>query len=958
MKITIFQRVISIFGLSFLTVLFLACSDVPQFQEQQKAKVIISVADSAARTALPQASLTDVVSYKLLGGKTGAAETVLVDSFTGTGTSVALDPGIWNFTLNAYNDSDENILQGKVQNKQINLTGVNQVSFSLSVINSGTGSIQITLNFPEAAGITRISTNGDVDSENFTLDSGSTFVYTKNEIAAGDYLINFELYRGDVLRTVISELVLVRNGLASSKTITLVGEDLKPIYLTGTVTISPAVSAVINTELTASYSGTETVTYQWNKDGSAIAGATDVKYTPNSTGSYTVTVSSAGNNSRLISAAVAVINNITVPGATLAEKLDWLQANAQSYTEYILTVTTDEQLAPRTLSYSEKTNVTIDLSGVSAMRNILLSANGSLFTIGSGVTLILNNNITLWGRSGNSDSLVAVQLGGALVMNNGSVITGNTHSSSSSNNYYGGGVYVAASGTFTMNGGKISANNASYTGTSSSYSSYGGGVYNNGTFTMSGGEISNNTATNGGGVYGVLTMSGGKISGNTATNGGGVYGALTMSDGEISGNTALNGGGVYNNGTSTMSGGKILSNTASSSSTTSYGGGVYNNGTFTMSGGKILSNTASSSSTTSYGGGVYNNGTFTISNGEISSNTVSTTASYSSHSSYGGGISVGTNGTFFMTGGKISDNTASSSNSSSSNTTSSCGGGVSVNGTNGTFFMSGGEISGNTTFSSSTSSSSYSYGGGVYVEGTNGTFAMSDGEISSNTASSSSTSSSSYSYGGGVYVNNGTFTMNDGKIISNTASSSSTASYSSHSYSYSYGGGVYVEGTNRTFTMSGGEISSNTASSNYSSSGGGVYVNNGNFTMNDGEISSNTASSGNTVSSNGGGGVYVIGGTFSMSGGEISGNTVSSNGGGGVYVIGGTFTKTGGGTIYGYTDGNAKSNVVKNSSGVVLNNQGHAVYVFSNTAKRRESTAGSTVNMDSTVAGTAGGWED
>jgi hypothetical protein len=97
---------------------------------------------------------------------------------------------------------------------------------------------------------------------------------------------------------------------------------------------------------------------------------------------------------------------------------------------------------------------------------------------------------------------------------------------------------------------------------------------------------------------------------------------------------------------------------------------------------------------------------------------------------------------------------------------------------------------------------------------------------------------------------------------------------------------------------------------------------------------------------------------FTMSGGTISGNTSSQNySGGGVNVDGGTFTKTGGGPIYGYTAGDDdNSNKVVNASGVILNNRGHAVYVNSG-SKRRETTAGPAVNLDSSVSGTAGGWE-
>jgi hypothetical protein len=213
--------------MSTLTILFLACP-VQVREQQEKAMVSFSV-NSTVRTVLPQVSLADIASYKLLGGLNGAAEIVLVESFTGTGTSVSMLSGTWNFTLNAYNDNDEHILQDSIANKRITLTGTNQVSFSLSPVNSGTGAIQITLNFPESAGITRIVAKSNTGSENFSPADSGSFVYTKNGIAAGDHLISFELYRGDILRVVVSELVVVRNNLSSGKTITLTEDDLKPL---------------------------------------------------------------------------------------------------------------------------------------------------------------------------------------------------------------------------------------------------------------------------------------------------------------------------------------------------------------------------------------------------------------------------------------------------------------------------------------------------------------------------------------------------------------------------------------------------------------------------------------------------------------------------------------------------------------------------------------------------------
>jgi hypothetical protein len=115
--------------------------------------------------------------------------------------------------------------------------------------------------------------------------------------------------------------------------------------------------------------------------------------------------------------------------------------------------------------------------------------------------------------------------------------------------------------------------------------------------------------------------------------------------------------------------------------------------------------------------------------------------------------------------------------------------------------------------------------------------------------------------------------------------------------------------------------------------------------------------SGNTSSSNGGG-VFVIGaGTFTMSGGEISGNTSTSYGGG-VYISGNNFTKSGGGIITGYASDTVNGNVVKNSSGVVQSNRGYAVYINSLPANRRETTAGTGVDLDSSKTGATGGWEN
>jgi hypothetical protein len=139
----------------------------------------------------------------------------------------------------------------------------------------------------------------------------------------------------------------------------------------------------------------------------------------------------------------------------------------------------DEDMAPNTLDYSGKTTgITLMTDGTE--RTVQLASSGSLFTVNSGITLTLGNNVTLKGRENNNSSLVKITASSVFVLNggnissnivpNGGTISGNTAAS-------GDEVYVS-SGTFEMNGGTISGNTASYGG---------GGVYgiSSGTFTKS-----------------------------------------------------------------------------------------------------------------------------------------------------------------------------------------------------------------------------------------------------------------------------------------------------------------------------------------------------------------------------------------------------------------------------------------------------------------------------------------
>ena len=220
-----------------------------------------------------------------------------------------------------------------------------------------------------------------------------------------------------------------------------------------------------------------------------------------------------------------------IPTTSLQAALTWLASNAAAGGNYTITISADETIPPQTLSYNGNT-VGITLTGDSTERTVSLSSSGSLFTVSSGVTLTLGNNVTLQGRSDNTASLVRVNSEGRLVMESGSKITGNT-----ANGSYGGGVFVESSGTFTMNGGTISGNTAS----SSTYGSGGVFVYN-------GAFIKQSTGI----IYGSNALD--TALNNTASSDSYGHAAYLNSSGQKRNNTA--GVGVtMNSGTSGSAGG-------------------------------------------------------------------------------------------------------------------------------------------------------------------------------------------------------------------------------------------------------------------------------------------------------------------------------------------------------------------------------------------------------------------
>ena len=497
-----------------------------------------------------------------------------------------------------------------------------------------------------------------------------------------------------------------------------------------------------------------------------------------------------------------------------------------------------ERIPPQTLDFFNEesvsgTRLTITVKGSVPGIALAVKEQGSLFRVGKGISLIIEN-IDLQGIDNNNRPLVVVEEGATLTIRENSGIKDNINnvpSIQANFQHFGGGVRVEPTGLFMMYDGEISGNK----------SIMGGGVFNDGEFTMLDGIISYNISDAGGGVInwaGDFNMMGGAIyrnspiSATAVTMGGGVYnvgGFFTMYDSaEILENISRFGGGVSNEGDFTMEGGKIYSNSA-----TAGGGGVEaSNGPFTMNGGEIFYNTSGTT-----GGAVVIVGgtTFTMEDGKIYDNV---------SEGMGGGVRVDDGGTFTMRQGcEISGNWSYYS-----------GGGVVVI-SGGTFDMHGGLIDGN----------EGSIGGGVdvqYISGTSpATFNMYSGIISNNTARG---------LGGGVRTGEPRSTANIPSTVFNMYDGEIFGNKSLGTLETQGGGGVFAGGN---FYMEAGRIYNNTSASG----GGGVRIHaDGRFEMFGGEISGNTAATIGGGVLHAGAGYVSIGTEFRMVSGTIYGSNAEA----------------------------------------------------------------------------------
>jgi hypothetical protein len=203
----------------------------------------------------------------------------------------------------------------------------------------------------------------------------------------------------------------------------------------------------------------------------------------------------------------------------------------------------------------------LTVSGQSAGGNKTATLNGggqgTVLTIGAGVTVTLNTLIITGGGAGEIGS--GISNDGTLTLNHSSV-TGNTVGFLGG----GGGIFNAVlTGAGAIERGGALILNDSTVSDNTSPQGDAGGIFNTGTVTLNGtSSISGNNGGSGGGIFneaGTVTLNGrSTITGNTAQTGAGIYndGTVTMNGSStITGNTASGtGGGIFNECLSTLNG--------------------------------------------------------------------------------------------------------------------------------------------------------------------------------------------------------------------------------------------------------------------------------------------------------------------------------------------------------------------------------------------------------------------
>ena len=739
--------------------------------------------------------------------------------------------------------------------------------------------------------------------------------------------------------------------------------------LSGSITISPNSNVTTGTEMTANYSGSETISYQWNKDGTAISSATGQKYTPTTAGSYTVTVSATGYQSKISSAVTVTTagpaNQTPVAGDYTVSGTGTVTYDGTAKTVGV-TANSDKSPGAVTVLYGGNETAPTSAGTYTVTFNVAAATGWNAATGLSAGTLTINPATPVAGDYNISGTGTFNWNGTARTV----TVTPKTGKSSGARTvkYNGSTTAPTSAGTYTVTfdvavatpnwnaatglaAGTLTitpSSDATYiiTGSGTSFTARKGGA-TIGTADQpiadviaairtdaAGNDVSIQFGSGGANVHigtasvvffnttdetwGHITLSG-KI---TSTNTNSIQGTITIESNISIGsmadiaNTATEGRTVYNIGGLTISGGMV-------SATTGYA--VYNNstGTVTIQGGTVRATEAG-------GIAVHNDKTGLIT---VSGSAVVTSVNTSSTSGtiYLAGGTAGTAERLAITGGTVSNtstgvysravyNAGPGAINISGGTVSAITGTAVDNSASGITTISGNAevIVGNAEVTTA----------GTAISNGNGSLVISGGTVRNNHTSSgtgvNNSGNGTVTISGGTIqaarqaVNNngtrGTVNITGGTVINTRDDSSAYAVYNNSTGTVNISGGtvsantgaaVYNNTSSGLITVSGNAL---VTSANTSSSSGTIYIRGGGSSTNTTRL---TISDGTVRNTRSGNAVYHSEGTAIISGGTVSG-TVFNSDNGTVTINGGSVSVT-----TGYAVRNNLTGTVNISGGTV-----------------------------------------
>lgn len=253
------KKIFSIFLFLGAFLFFTACSKDASINEVPKVQLNIYLSQSArSASLLPKYDFSqEAYTFKLIANSNsgecfewGLTFNSVDKSFTSAqDNSILLNQGTWSFTLSVYHN-DVLCLVGKNENVNIS-ESYNTLIFNLSQANEddiASGFIDVTINFPPSAGVTKVSAyliDNDESKIEFsansnenkiiTSDANNTVTY-KYSLASGNYILSFDFYQDETKIANYMLPVLIASGATSyynggdETSLTLTIDNFNTIY--------------------------------------------------------------------------------------------------------------------------------------------------------------------------------------------------------------------------------------------------------------------------------------------------------------------------------------------------------------------------------------------------------------------------------------------------------------------------------------------------------------------------------------------------------------------------------------------------------------------------------------------------------------------------------------------------------------------------------------------------------